>query len=315
MKKNPTTSVPGQPFPDPLGLVFRHRSINLISGASGIGKTALMADMLNRFRTGAPIFGHTPARITDIGVIAADRDWEGGAGPWFVRAGFPDAKHYSFVDDPTFDPDTLDSLTERPKRLAEMLDKLEMKPGGIVLVDPIAAFLGGKPNDYDLNMRSCLKIRKLLRLRELTIFGTAHIGKMKADKRERFLRPQDAILGSAGQLAYADTQCYLAAPEEQETPYYTFLWHPHLVPPETFALERDRQGLFVPYSGADRENCRGILALLPENGTPMVLAMLLELAEQIPLSRRTVIRVLQTLVEEGTVEKVKHGTYARVVAH
>jgi len=301
--------------PDPLGLVFTHGSLNFIAGAAGTGKTALLADLLNRFRTGEPIFGHTPTRVADIGVIAADRHWKTGAGLWFGRAGFPDVKYYSMLDDPKFDPRSLRKRWERVDRLTEMVDRLHMQPGGIVLVDPGGVFLGGNLNDYDGCAVACMEIRVMLRERDLTMFSTAHTSKMKADKRERYLRPQDAILGSAAQYAYGDTQCYLAAPDELGKPYYAFLWHPHMAPPETFPLERDAQGLFVPYVGADRAACAHVTALFPDNANDMPLGILVELAEAIPLSRRTVLRALQVLVEEGTIEKVRHGVYRRVLTH
>jgi AAA domain len=315
MKKIPTVPPPCQSYPDPLDLIFTSGSLNFIAGAAGTGKTALLADILNRFRTGQSIFGHTPSPVTDIGVIAADRKWASGAGLWFTRVGFPDVKFYSMLDDPQFDPRTLRKRWERTTRLLEMVDRLQLRRGGLLFVDPAGMFLGGNLNDYDGCAVACMEIRVMLRDRDLTMLATAHTGKMKADKRERYLRPQDAILGSAGQYAYADTQCYLAAPDELGKGYYAFMWHPHMTKPETFALERDEQGLFVPYVGADRAACARVLALFPDTPTEMPLNILVELADAIPLSRRTVLRVLQTLVEEGTLEKPRHGVYVRVLTH
>ena len=44
-------------------------------------------------------------------------------------------------------------------------------------------------------------------------------------------------------------------------------------------------------------------------------ASLRELAEAIPLSRATLFRVLETLIERERIVKVKHGVYKRVVLH
>jgi hypothetical protein len=313
--KSPTNVTACQRFPDPLGHIFPFRSLSFLAGAAGTGKTALVAGILAHFHREQPIFGHQPGRVSDIGVIAADRGWLSGGAHWFALVGYPGVKFYSMLDDPFFDPKTLRKRYERTMRLTEMVDRLKLRPGGLLFVDPLGLFLGGNLNDYDGCAIACHEIRAMLRERNLTMLATAHTSKMKADKRARYLRPQDAILGSAAQHAYGDTQCYLAAPEEIGKPYYEFTWHPHMTKPETFRLERDEQGLFVPYSGADRGNCARVLALLPENGAEMELAVLVELAEAIPLSRRTVIRVLQTLVEEELVEKKRYGVYARVVVH
>jgi hypothetical protein len=204
---------------------------------------------------------------------------------------------------------------ERVQRLMEMADKLQLPAGSLLLVDPIGLFLGGNLNDYDSCAVACHEIRAMLRDRELTILATAHSAKLKADKRERYLRLQDQLLGSTAIAGFADTQMYLASPEEIGKPYYAFLWHPHTAPPETFKLERDEQGLFVPYSGADEGNCTRVLQFFPEDGADVPLASLVELAEAIPLSRASLYRVLETLIERERIKKVRYGVYARVVLH
>lgn len=300
---------------DPLPLIIPAGGISLLAGGPNVGKTALLAGIVRNFRDQRPIFGHQPTAISAIGIVSADRSWTRGAGVWFDRAGYPDVTHYSMADDHTFDPRSLRRKFERTARLMEMVDRLKLPANALLLVDPIGLFLGGNLNDYDTCGVACHELRSMLRDRALSMLATAHSAKLKADKRERYLRLQDQILGSTAIFGFSDTQMYLAAPEEISKPYYAFLWHPHEAPCETFPLERDEQGLFVPYSGADQGNCTRVLALMDADGAEISLASLTELAEQIPVSKATVKRVLETLIERERIQKVRHGVYRRVVTH
>jgi hypothetical protein len=176
-------------------------------------------------------------------------------------------------------------------------------------------FLGGNLLNYDDCAVACHEIRQELNKRLLTLIATAHSSKLRADKRDRYARLQDQILGSAAIYGFSDTQMVLAGPEETGKPYFSFLIHSHLAPPQWFSLERDEQGLFVPYSGADQGNCTRVLALFPEDGAEIAFGALAELAEGIPLSKATLKRVLETLLERERVEKVRHGYYRRVLLH
>src|SRR5262245_46438530 len=235
---------------DPLPNIIPAHGISLLAGAPNVGKTALLASLALAFRDGRPIFGHQPSHIPAIGVINADRSWARGAGVWFRRAGFPDVRYYSMADDPHFDPRTLRRRFERSQRLIDFTDKLQLPAGSLLIADPVSLFLGGNLLDYDACAVACHEIRHALTLRQLTLIAAAHAAKLKADRRERYLRLQDQILGSTALFGFTDTQMYLASPEETGKPYFTFVWHSHLAPPEFFSLERDEQGLFVPYSGA-----------------------------------------------------------------
>jgi hypothetical protein len=302
------------PHLDPIPRILPFGGVSLLAGAAGTGKTALLAGLLRDLKEGHPVFGHQPGKVVEVGIITSDRGWERGAGFWFERAGYGNIPHYSMCDDPTFDPRSLRRKFDRTALLMTFIDKLKLPPQSLVAVDPLGMFLGGNLNDYDSCAVACLEIRGGLRDRGLSLIGNAHSGKMRADKNQRYLRLQDAILGSAALFGFGDTQCYLAAPEEIGKNHYAFLWHPHEAPLEVFELERDETGLFVPYDNtADRSSCTRILALLPENGDSLALVALVERAAAIPLTRKTVQRALAQLIEEGKVVKVRHGVYQRVV--
>jgi DNA-binding transcriptional ArsR family regulator len=315
--KRATTLTFCQPAPvsaplDPIPRILPYGGVSLIAGAAGTGKTALLASFLRDLRQGRPIFGHQPSPIPAVAVITCDRGWDRGAGFWFERAGFAEIPHYAMVDDPLFDPRSLRRKFDRTARLLEMVDKLALPSRSLVAVDPIGLFLGGNLNDYDSCAVACLELRAGLRNRGLTLVGTAHSGKMKTDKNQRYLRLQDAILGSAALFGFGDTQMYLAAPDELRKSHYTLLWHPHEAKAEVFDLMRDENGLFVPYVPSDTGSGVRVLALLPEDGAPLTLAEIVQLAAAIPLTPKTVQRALLELIEQGLVVKVKHGTYRRV---
>ena len=286
--------------------------ISILAGAPNIGKTALLSTLLRDLRDGRPIFGHQPRALPGIGVINADRGWTMGAGLWLARAGFPDIKHYSLADDPEFNPKRLRKKHERTDLLANFADRLELPPGSVLDVDPVSLFLGGNLLDYDACMVACHEIRAYLRLRQYTMIATAHAAKLKADKRERYMRMQDQVLGSTAITGFTDSALYLASPQETGKEYYLLVWHPHGAKEETFCLDRDEQGLFVPYTGADTATQTRVLALFPEDGAEVALQALVEAAESIPLSRATVKRALEGLIERGRVVHVRHGTYQRV---
>jgi AAA domain len=300
---------------DPLPNLIPAQGISLLAGASNIGKTALLASVTLALRDGKPVFGHQPGTIAALGVVNADRGWERGAGHWFNLAGFGDVRYYSMSDDPLFDPRSLRRKFERTVRLIEFIDKLQLPPRSVVIVDPIGLFLGGNLLNYDDCAVACHEIRAALKRRLLTLIATAHSAKLRADKNERYLRLQDQILGSAAIYGFSDTQMVLAGPEETGKPYYIFLIHSHMAPPQLFYLERDEQGLFVPYSGADQGNCARVLGLFPDDGTAITTGALVELAAAMPLSRTTLFRVLDVLLERARIEKVKHGLLRRVVLH
>jgi hypothetical protein len=321
--KRATAPAPSQPGPvlvafpvtplDPLPRIIPFGGVSLLAGAAGTGKTALLASFLRSLRDGKVVFGHQPSTIPAVGVVCSDRGWERGAGFWFDRVGFADIPHYAMVDDPSFDPRSLRRKFDRTARLLDFIDKLKLPRGSVVAVDPIGLFLGGNLNDYDTCAVACLELRAGLRDRGLTLIGTAHSGKMKTDKNARYLRLQDAILGSAALFGFGDTQMYLAAPDELGKPHYAFVLHPHEAAPELFNLERDERGLFVPHTGVDRGSCTRVLALVPEDGAPVTLGELVERAEAIPLTRKTVQRALAQLIEDGLVRKQRHGIYHRVL--
>lgn len=298
------------PFPDPIPGIIHFSSLNILAGSSGVGKTCLMSWMLTKFRDGTPLFGqpvHTP---TKIGYLCADRGWM-GARYWLTKAGYGDIAFYSLADDPKFTPTRLRNKNQLTAILSESFDLLSLPPGALVVVDPLALFMGGSPNDYHAVAVACLEIRRLLTARQITLLGLAHASKQRADKKDRYLRLQDRILGSAANLGYADTQMYLAAPEETGEKFYTFLWHPHTAPAQHFPLGRDKDGMFVPWAESIQAAEEGsILANIPEDGSEVTYQLLTQVAG---VAQSTLFRKLNEMISEGLIERspTNAGAYRR----
>lgn len=298
--------------PDIIPNILPACSVNLLAGSPGVGKTALTAWMLRQIRDEQPIFGYATSKVPKIAVVGADRSWS-STGKWFALAGYSEIAHYSLQDDLQFNPYKLRNKLARIQILSDALDRLDpLPPGSLVMVDPLALFLGGNLSDYDSCAIACTQIRRLCQERGITIIGTAHSSKQKADKKERYLRLQDRINGSGALFGYTDTQMYLASPEETGERHYTFLWAPHHARPETFPLGRDQNGLFVPWEESVAATEEGkLLALIPAEDPGIGFGELVLKCgdEDPPIARTTVYRYLQELMQEGRILKCGHGHY------
>jgi hypothetical protein len=316
---SPSTPLLPSPYGDPLPGILPTGGISLLAGAPNVGKTSLLAGMLRSFRDGAAIFGRQPNPVSAIGYINADRGWDRGSGVWFERAGYPEITQYSMSDDEGFNPKRLRKKHERTDILAGFIDRLQLPAHALIVVDPLALFLGGNLLNYDDCAVACHEIRRYLQAKSYTMLATAHSAKIKSDKKERYMRLQDQVLGSTAISGFTDTMMYLASPQETGKAWFTFLWHPHALPAETFQLTQGDQGLFEAYSGptsrtgdvADGTIDR-VFALLPEDGRIVDLGEIVDNAQVYPLSKASVKRALESLLDDGRITKPFHGRYARV---
>jgi hypothetical protein len=296
------------PFPDLIPDIISYASVNLLAGASGVGKTCLVASCLKVFYDGGTLFGHQVHTPVRIGFISADRG-EGSAYYWLTKVGLTDLAFYSLTDDPDFSPPRLRAKAQLIPILAECIAKLGLPPGSLLIVDPVALFLGGNLLDYQACAVALIELRRLCIKLQITLIGLAHASKQKGDKKERYSRLQDRIMGSGAQLGYGDTQMYLASPEETGEKFYTFLWHPHTAPAEVFKLGRNPDGLFVPYEDSTTaEEESELFQAIPES--PETIAFI-DLCKAVLKSRATVYRHLQPWLEKDLVIQPVHGRYCR----
>jgi len=316
--------VPDATLLDPLPRILTLGSLNLIAGASGVGKTAFVAGMATRFRDGHEILGYACNPPPAIGYITADRPWADSL-QWFSQVGYADIPQYSIVDDHTLHTSKIRKKLDRTKLLRECIGKLTLPPGSLIFVDPIALFLGGSLNDYDTSAIACIEIHRYALEQRYCLVGIAHASKQKADKGDRYARPQDRINGSTAQLGYTGTQMYLMSPDESGTNFYQFHWNPHHAPAQTFNLRKNKYGLFDGLADGVPADPDLDLNLEHDDTTKRILdvippapahassaALILRFTQgQEAISRPTLFRRLGLLQKRGEIESPARGHWRK----
>lgn len=303
--------------PDPLPPVLCHSTINLLAGASGVGKTALIAYMARCLIHGEPLLGHQPQPVPGVCYISTDRRWDDGADHWFKLMGVSDLPHYALTQDRGFDLKRFSQVRAglHAQVFDEALTKAGAGPGWVVFADPIALFMGGDMNNYVRIMQASLFLRRVVEDRQVCVIGVDHSSKQKGEQ-DRYVRLQDRIGGSMAKLAYADTQMYLASPDETDSDAYTFLWNPHYAPSQTFSLRKDNRGLFVPVHDLTAVTAplltpeeAPIYHEIPEPPQAISTAELVGLFAD--SSRATLWRRLTSLEAKGYVRQPRRGAWSR----
>lgn len=302
---------PATPHLDPIPHILPHGSIATLSGASGVGKTAFLAGFIRNLQLGTDFFGHAVNTPPAIGYIGADRPWR-DAEQWFGRANCKPFPNYSLPDDPTFNWNRFRDWKQAPAILNECLDKLQLPPGSVVVIDPMPLFIPGRLIDYkDTAVGVRILDAECLRPRQLTMIGIFHVAKQKANKNDRYLRPQDRILGSGGQVGYSETAMYLMSPDEGDVPYYEIGWVPHQIPAASFKLKRDERGLFAPYDELfdDVALLNGALEVF-KDGLPHASSIVYaQVAKACGVAVSTARRYVQRLLFEQRITRVGRGMY------
>jgi hypothetical protein len=296
---------------------------HLLSGPSGVGKTAFTAWLCHRFLSELDIFGKPVTRPPWIGLITTDREQDDTL-KWYVKAGVADAiQVYSAIDDfAGFDFFKLRSPQHALTQLRKILELLQAPPNGLLLLDPMSWVAGGDLNRYDRVMPAMGALSQLCLQRQLTIIGLAHTGKQKADPAQTYKRAQDKILGSMALLGSSGTQMALEGPDQTGIEgEYRFSWTPHHAPAEEYLLCRSENGLFVPREAPAQETYSDehgrlltMIALLPD-GEPTTTATWLLEAEKLGIAKTTFYRYIDRAIELGLIEKAGHGKYRKVRAN
>ena len=311
--------------PDPLPNFLEAGSLSLLSGASGVGKTAFIATLAVAFHEGGAIAEY-PARRTSVGYITGDRSWKDSS-RWFEAIGFPEVAQYSLVDDRSFD---LAKISERVKdatsALIECIDALQLPEPGVIFVDPIALFLGGNLLNYHRVALNCIAIQRYATDTGHCLVGVCHTSKQKADKTQRYLRMQDRINGTGALLGFTSTQMNLAGPEEtgDENGYLQCYVNPHHAKPQTWYLKRDEGTGLLSFAqnptpdtpsddlGPDPTLTAELLAVLTAFNEPPTITTTPELLERSRLIPRTLYRRLRALEHLGLVIQVGKGHWQAV---
>jgi RecA-family ATPase len=176
---------PSSVYPDLIEKILPAGSINILSGGSGVGKTAFIADWCARFRDGRSICWK-PTRIPTggIGVITADRKWSSHR-QWFDAVGFSDIPHVSLRDDPTFNWESLNNKSVLPQILETCIRRLGLGRDALIVVDPISMFVHGNLLDYKQTAIALARLDKVCTSLGVTVIGIAHTAKQKGEAKDR----------------------------------------------------------------------------------------------------------------------------------
>ena len=305
-------------FPDPIVGVTPFGSLTVVAGASGAGKTILMAEAMQRIRSGRTFFGHQTNPCTDYYVIAADRDWSTYARA-YEAAGFPDINRYVLAEDPDFDPRNWGRKSTAFTLFEDCLKKLAPKPGSIVNTDPVAPlFIQGSQNEARDVALSLHWFRKLAQQYQITLVLFANVGKQKTD--DVYRRAQDRIAGSGAFVAYSDTQISV---EQDAEGVVTVSLTPRAGKVEEHQLKFNPEtGLFELYldtasaTAVDANNLPAHLAasfaFVPELPQTITSPLLVRKICEYGIKRAMAYRHIQQLIELALIIKNEYGVIMRV---
>ena len=301
-------------FLDPIPGVIPFGTLVVVAGASGAGKTILLAEWVQRMRTGKTICGHPTNPQRDYYVIAADRDWS-TYHKAYSSAGYPQVKRYVLAEDPEFDPQSWGRKKTAFTLFERCIAKLNPIPGSWVHVDPVAPlFIQGSQNDARDVALSLHWYRKIAKKYQITLVLFANVGKQKAE--DTYRRAQDRIAGSGAFVAYSDTQISI---EQDEDGVMSMQWTPRSAPAEAHQFKfNPKTGLFAPYMDAKvPKNLPKHLAVslayvpqLPEHITSPDLVR--KICESGTVKRAMSFRHIQQLVALGLITKDDLGVIRRV---
>lgn len=243
-----TPTVPlSKRYPPPIPGVIPFGALVIFAGASGVGKTVMLSEMLVRLREGRTIWGHPTNCPADFFYLAGDRPWDPTFTDTFEVAGFPDIKHYALADDTPEDPSTW-RKEDALKILARLLEKkLQPTAGSLVIVDPAyPLFIKGNQNDARDVAVSMHGFRRLVQRFQITLICCANTAKEREENKTQ--RPQDRVSGSGAFIAYSDTNMYMH--DNGNEGGTVFGWTPRRAAHECFQVQFDpHTRLFVPYTG------------------------------------------------------------------
>ncbi len=303
---------------DPILDYLPEFQVHLLVGAAGVGKTALLASFLMTLREGGQWLGYQLHKPPFIGLIVGDRVWADHQ-VWFERAGWPDIPHYSLTNDLAAGP-----LLEKSNQIVKGFPLLSraagtfglLPPGSVLALDPLSLFIEIDPvkDGYRGTAHAMLRLGQWALAQQITIIGSYHAAKQKGDVKERYLRPQDRIIGSMAMIGFSGTQMFLMGPGETGQEHYDFSIHPHRVPEQTHHLIRDTQGLFVPFDPltAERIKADAIYQLLPPDGSIIAFSALeLRASQELRLKKVRIYFYLNLLIKDGRVVCPLRGKYRR----
>lgn len=294
------------------------RQTNFLSGSSGAGKTTWLGWFINQLRTQERLWDYKINRPPFIAYIAADRDASGALAK-LVAAGWTEPAYYDLVNDPEAESCVAALGDERSnvrfplfyRALAHLRRKYlggeKLPPDSLLAIDGMGPLLGIEPaGKYLKSVARTMLLTNMLAAREKFLPLLMHHG-IKVNGENRYLRPEDNILGSMALQGFSSTMIHVTEPELSEDPsreITTVTIRSHDAPRMTQEFKRDpNTGLFV-YEGPSKPALdisgasQVIYEFVPVGGY-IVVADLLRLAMSRKVGKSNFYKCVDKLVELG----------------
>lgn len=217
------------------------KQISILAGASGAGKTTLLLQAIASWAKGSILFPEfTWDGEKGVAYIVSDRTCD-ELNSRVATLDIPSDKIevYSVLDD--LKVKEVELLA--PKLLlTRILNERLKQPFDLLVLDPLAVFMTGNPNNYQHAAASLFWLNRIAIERNITIIALHHATKARSDFK--FRRPQDRISGSSALLGFSGSQIVMAPAAEDATEYDTLYITPHTMPPMMIELERGQDGYF-----------------------------------------------------------------------
>lgn len=280
-------------------MLHKRGEIHILNGASGSGKTTILMQALSKWERGEEFPMMFDA--SSCAYLVADRSEE-QALSFVKRLGLQKVEVYGFVGDPTF---PMSLLKDAEALMKECFKKLKRK-FDLLILDPLMPFMRIR-NSKDMTavMESLIPLTRLARAMNITIVGVHHATKTRSDFT--FLRPQDRISGSSAFQGYSCDQMTLIEGIERGEHYHMLSITSHFAPEETYTLDRDCNGFFIPVP--EEELKLGKLRHVFKQKGKVSSKDLISFAENLGISKSTLYRELKKLRVDGSLSKEKHGMY------
>lgn len=269
----------------------KHR-LNLISGASGAGKSRWILPQLYALSEGKPVFDE-PTQAVKIAYVCCDRTSE-DAKDTIADLGFDPGKLpiYSFMDN------------EMEWSFANVIN---LVPAGtqLTFIEAIAALVpGGNIIDYHAILRLGRQVHKTRRTSGIDFWGSTHTPKLK--RGEDFKHTRDNIIGSGAWAGICGTIVHIHEAESGQREIHIL---PRNAEPRTLYYEFAESGHLIECNLAVGTAILDIWLKAFKPGSTITTEVVLTQAERSKVSRRTAFRWIDEKVNEGVLLKVTKGVY------
>lgn len=289
--------------------ILPRRTVNLVIGASGAGKTTLMFQWLAAWQRSEPFLGF-PSTPAPIAYIALDRT---------VRS------IHRTMDRLLLPHDAFPVHSLLGSRLPLALEScLKIAPNAhLFVIEAISRMVGGKGiNDYAAVADLMCSAQVWCEREGRTLLGSCHSSKVK--EGQQYLNPRERVMGSGAWPAYTETNFFLEQTQppkgaEINTSQRDLWILPRNAPEQKLSLVFQNGRLSLAPSGAGAGSLTPaeaaaweIISAFPE--PDFATGDFVDKMEGFGLHRATAFRALTRFEEEHLVSKAAHGTWRRIGA-